>query len=398
MFIKESYKVDKELNNVIDDLLLEEELFEDLGKERKEDRLDIKRFELLMRKLYKLGEKREPKTFLKNNLGSNSVIISLTKANMIKDVMDFLKSINQRLYIEALRLFTGVSRNQEVSIYNFNDVKDFGVRDEYGLHLFEKTSMRMSENGKSKIYVVLFEELGESFVERINSLLNSGDMCSFKDMFKLIHELAHGFDKKVPEKSIFFDKNLDGKMDNKELPENAEAFLSETTAIFFECLLGDYLIKKNAANRVIVNLIISNRINSNRECVFYAGIKSALMVKKMEDGLVDENDFLQILASYDEDDGDFIKEMLKDEPFLYTDRKYAMAELLVPTMIKRYRENEEKGKERLVDYLESVKRNDFTGALAAFDISLTKNGIYELLANVNEFEKEYLEERDIGER
>ena len=51
-----------------------------------------------------------------------------------------------------------------------------------------------------------------------------------------------------------------------------------------------------------------------------------------------------------------------------------------------------------MEYLDAVKRNDFSGALSAFDISFTKKGVKELLENLQNFEKKYLEDIDLGER
>ena len=159
-------------------------------------------------------------------------------------------------------------------------------KDENGFALFEKSSMRMTERGMSKIYIVLFEELNKSNVQNIFAILNSEEDCSFKDMFKLMHELAHGFDKKEPETQIDFTTDLTSSKSDADLPKTAENFLSETTAIFFEHLLGDFLIEKNLSNKGIVKQMIISRIESSRECALYAGIKSSLMVKKLDKGLI----------------------------------------------------------------------------------------------------------------
>lgn len=398
MILKDVYDLDDELNSVIDDLLFEDELFEMADPDNSSSRLSIRQFEYIMRKMY---EKR----IVRKSLGimddeeviDTDVIVSINRGCMIRNVMDFLKSIDISLHVEALKLFTGISRNQEIKFYNYSEILDFKGKDENGFALFEESSMRMTERGMSKIYIVLFEELNKSNVQNVFAILNSKDDCSFKDMFKLVHELAHGFDKKAPEPKIDLDTNIDLAKSDIELPKTAENFLSETTAILFEHLLGDFLIEKNSSNKGIVKQMIANRIESSRECALYAGIKSSLMVKKIDKGLISKADFLDTVDQYGEDE-DFIRDVLKEDPFLFTDRKYAMALLLVPTMLKKYREDKVNGNKRIMEYLDAVKRNDFTGALSAFDISFAKKGVNELLVNLQNFEKKYLEDIDLGER
>lgn len=398
MILKDVYDLDDELNSIIDDLLFEDELFEMADPDNSDSRLSIRQFEYIMRKMHEIRFVSEKSIIIGDEEAKDTeVIVSINRGCMIRNVMDFLKSIDISLHLDALKLFTGISKNQEIKFYNYSDIPDFKGKDENGFALFENSSMRMTERGMSKIYIVLFEELNKSNVQNIFEILNSKEDCSFKDMFKLIHELAHGFDKKDPETQIDFTTDLASSKSDADLPKTAENFLSETTAIFFEHLLGDFLIEKNPSNKGIVKQMIISRIESSRECALYAGIKSSLMVKKIDKGLISKGDFIDTVDQYGEDE-DFIRDVLKEDPFLFTDRKYAMALLLVPTMLKKYREDKVLGNRRVMEYLDAVKRNDFSGALSAFDISFTKKGVKELLDNLQNFEKKYLEDIDLGER
>ena len=272
MILKDVYDLDDELNSIIDDLLFEDELFEMADTDNSDSRLSIRQFEYIMRKMHERRFVREKSSIIEDEEAKNTeVIVSINRGCMIRNVMDFLKSIDISLHVDALKLFTGISKNQEIKFYNYSDILDFKGKDENGFALFEKSSMRMTERGMSKIYIVLFEELNKSNVQNIFAILNSEEDCSFKDMFKLMHELAHGFDKKEPETQIDFTTDLTSSKSDADLPKTAENFLSETTAIFFEHLLGDFLIEKNPYNKGIVKQMIISRIESSRECALYAG-------------------------------------------------------------------------------------------------------------------------------
>ena len=182
-------------------------------------------------------------------------------------------------------------------------------------------------------------------------------------------------------------------VNSDDLPKTAETYLSETTAIFFENVLGDYLISKDPNNRVVVEQILRDRIMSNRSLTEMVGFKTSLMIEKEENGWVSDERTRDIAAAFGMtlDEG---KESVTESPFLYSDRKYVLAELFVPTMIKKYKENKEEGNKRILKYLKAVKNNDFRGALSAFDITLNRAGLEELLKNLREYESKYLHDFD----
>ena len=123
------------------------------------------------------------------------------------------------------------------------------------------------------------------------------------------------------------------------------------------------------------------------------GFKTSLMMDKEENSLVSDERTRDIAAAFGMtlEEG---KESVTETPFLYSDRKYVLAELFVPTMIKKYKENKEEGNKRILNYLNAVKNNDFKGALLAFDITLNRAGLEELLKNLKEYESRYLHDFD----
>ena len=78
---------------------------------------------------------------------------------------------------------------------------------------------------------------------------------------------------------------------------------------------------------------------------------------------------------------------------------YVLGLLLVPTFIKRYKEDRASGRLRVINYVNCIKQNDFKGALASFDVDLTsQKSIDELFDNLMQYMKEQYEgSKDIHE-
>ena len=394
--IKDFGVIDQEFNSVIDDLFIEEEILADADKENKGARLSLKFLNHVVKQMILQRRNRSVRKDIIMPADEKSrVVITMGKNEMIKTALDLLGSIDRELYIETLRGIIGLRENEEIVIYNYYSVKDFNKFDERGFKEFERRSMRMSDKGRSKIYLVLMENLNREDATNLNNLIQSKDVCSFEDLFKFIHEVAHGFDKNYEQCSVVNVEKMPGETDvnSDDLPKTAETYLSETTAIFFENVLGDYLISKDPNNRVVVEQILRDRIMSNRSLTEMVGFKTSLMIEKEENGWVSDERTRDIAAAFGMtlDEG---KESVTESPFLYSDRKYVLAELFVPTMIKKYKENKEEGNKRILKYLKAVKNNDFRGALSAFDITLNRAGLEELLKNLREYESKYLHDFD----
>ena len=388
--------IDQEFNSVIDDLFIEEEILSDADIDNVSSRISLKFLNYITKQMILQRRNRSiRKEITMPDHDNNRVVITMGRSQMLKTALDLLKSIDNELYVETLKGLIGLRDNEEIVIYNYYSVQDFSKCDERGFKEFERKSMRMSDKGRSKIYLVLMENLNREDALNLNKIIQSGDVCSFEDLFKFIHEIAHGFDKNYEQCSVVNVEKYPGEqpLNGDDLPKTAETYLSETTAIFFENVLGDYLISKNPKNRVVVEQILRDRIISNRSLTELVGFKTSLMMDKEENSLVSDERTRDIAAAFGMtlEEG---KESVTETPFLYSDRKYVLAELFVPTMIKKYKENKEEGNKRILNYLNAVKNNDFKGALLAFDITLNRAGLEELLKNLKEYESRYLHDFD----
>ena len=392
MEYREFGTIDQEFNSVIDDLFIEEEILADADKENMDSRISLKFLNYITRRMIAQRKKENlKKVIISLDEDDRRVVITIGRCDMIKAALDFLDTIDKELYIGTLKGLIGLKENEEIVIYNYYSVKDFDKCDERGFKEFERKSMRMSDKGRSKIYLVLMDNLNREDATNLNKLISSSDVCSFEDLFKFIHEVAHGFDKNYEQLSVVNVEKKPGSKDvnDDDLPKTAETYLSETTAIFFENVLGDHLISKCPANRVVVEQILRDRIISNRTLTDMVGLKTSLMLEKDERGFV-SNEVSSEIASMFGLTFEEGKESIAESPFLYSDRKYVLAELFVPTMIKRYKEDRENGNKRILNYLNAVKNNDFRGALASFDITLNRAGLEELLNNLREYEAKYM--------
>ena len=387
---------DLELNMATDDLWLEDEILEGADEENKDSRISIKDLNHIVLRMKLNRSNKETSAIIPDE---DDFVYTMEKNKMVKCALDFLRSIDLNLYLSTLKMIIGLNSTDDIKMYNYHGVTDFSRKDKDGFRDFEERSQRMSDNGKSRIYLVLMENIGRDEALRLSKMVNLNDVCTYSDLFKLVHELAHGFDKKNNGISIVTDVGSLGIDENKDIPKTAETYLSETTAILFENLLADYMIKQNPSNRAAVEQIMRKRIKSNRLATDSVGIKTSMMLAYKRSKIVFDERVETFSELFDIDSEDF-KESLKELPVLYYDRKYALAELFVPTMIKKYKENRIRGIGRLLEYLEAVKNNDFKGALDAFDITLDKKGLDLLLKNMKEYEESYFRDvdfTDVGE-
>lgn len=333
---------------------------------------DLLRIENQEHKKRNIPEKRIPINF------ESSIYICVTTAEAIKNVLNFVKEIDDKLYIESLKLFIGLKK-ESMQIYNLYD-------EEVKKKIKNRELKRDSCNNRKGTFVVLNEYLDEKTAKELLKVVKE-DKCSVFEMIKLMHELSHTFDKDVSKRLPNREQILDHKfIDN--FPSVVEEYLCETTAVFFETIFGDYLVRKQPELKSIVDEKIKTRILTNLNCVSNTRLKSGLVKISDENGNVPE-DFL------DKDVGrpkkaETERKLLSD-PHLYRARRYAISLFLVPTIVKVYRENPKKGNERIKEYLKCCKNNDFEGVLASFGINIRdKDNYKQSLENYRDYISRYL--------
>lgn len=308
----------------------------------------------------------------------SSIGVYITTSEAIKNVLNFVKEIDDNLYIQSLKLFIDLKEGT-INIYNLYD-------EDVKKKIRNRELSKRSCNNNNGTYVVLREYIDEKTAKEISNVVKS-DKCSIYEMIKLMHELSHNFDKKfsklVPTGEQILNYNC-----IYNTPQVTEFYLCETTAVFFETIFGDYLVKQKPELRSIVEEKIKNRILTNLKCVNETRMKSDLVLVSEKEGKVPD-DFLDKTVPKRKK-AEIEKRLLRD-PDLYVARRYANSMFLVPTMVKVYRENPEKGNERIRKYLECCKNDDFDGALASFGINVRdKDNYNKALENYRDYIIKYL--------
>lgn len=157
---------------------------------------------------------------------------------------------------------------------------------------------------------------------------------------------------------------------------------------FFEIIFGDYLVKQKPELKPIIEEKIKTRILTNLRSVSETRLKSELVKVSDENNGVPKDFLDKVVGSKKKEETE--KRLLSD-PHLVVSRRYAISMFLVPTMAKVYRENPERGKERIKEYLKCCKNNDFEGALASFGINVRdKDNYKQSLENYRGYIEKYL--------
>ena len=333
---------------------------------------DLLRIENQEHKKRNIPEKRIP-----INLESSIYICTFT-AEAIKNVLNFVKEIDDKLYIESLKLFIGL-KEKSIHIY---DIYDDDVKKKIKNRELNESSCN---NGKGT-YVVLNEYLDEKTAKDFSKIVN-GDKCSVFEMIKLMHELSHNFDTNINNDVQTRREILETKHKDKFYPITEE-YLCETTAVFFETIFGDYLVSQKPELKPIIEEKMKNRILTNLKSVYKTRLKSELVKVSDENNGVPKDFLDKVVGPKKREETE--KRLLSD-PRLAVSRRYAISMFLVPTMVKVYRENSKKGKERIKEYLKCCKNNDFEGALSSFGINIRdKDNYKQSLENYRAYIEKYL--------
>jgi len=166
-------------------------------------------------------------------------------------------------------------------------------------------------------------------------------------------------------------------------------YLGETTAILFECILGDYLERKNPNYSVLVRQNAKERMQSCINSMYSTGLKSGLVREYESSGAITKG-YIDSMIHFFHAKKDSMDRIKKD-PEICSSRQYALAGFLVPTMIKEYRKDRIEGNKKIARYLECCINDDFEGALNVFGIDI---GDTKILNTMIDNFKEYLDELD----
>lgn len=298
----------------------------------------------------------------------------------LKEILSFLKEIDENLYTIALNIYLGQS-SDTINIYSIQD--DY-YKKQIESGKLNKESLNTGGEGVKNAFVVLDAELNNTTYQKIKKIIGSGK-CTFNEKKNIMHETAHFFDKSASKKAITLEDLRDPNYE--PLPQLTSFFLTETTAIFFETIFAQHLAKKDPSLQPLADEIIEKRIGLNILAVEKTLAMTSMVSAKREFGFIPDG-FLDYFA--DENKVQDLRDEIVFSPFLYHPRRYALAQLFVPTMLKIYNTDKEAGKGRIKKYLECCRNDDIMGALKSFDLDITDEKNYEyLLKNYRDYVAKY---------
>ncbi len=289
----------------------------------------------------------------------------LSKEEAIKTMLNFFKSIDEEYYNKAIQTVLQQSNKIKMNIYNRKKIKNYDLQDENGIKEYDIGGSVSSRKGFSIVHIPV----------------NDDKHLTIDELYTLVHEIVHLFDRPdtytAPTKNDLIEK---GNFEEDKI--DAVDLLSESITILFEGMLTDYLLKNTTYSRSAIKEHICYRTKNlyiHTEQVY----AMLLLAKQKEKEDIISREWIKntILNNYF--NPEYIKAILdniinNNGEGMQIEKRYAIAGLIYPTIIKQYLNDKENGVKKIKQYIELVKNNDFYGALSVFDIQLNKEGINKL--------------------
>ena len=299
----------KKLNSKIDEVIAEKNSMP----------INYDLLEQVLGTMLKHSRYKEPTSF--------PTVVQIKKEEMLGLTLDFFKSIDERLYEEAVNTIIKKHNNIKVNIYNIHNIKDFNQQNEFGMTDYEKGGSVQSSKGKATVRVPTKTELSAE-----ESDLIAKDSCTLEDLYTLVHEISHLFDLNMSQNSEDIIKEK-----GKERSVTRE-LLGESTAIAFEAMLTEYLLKNTNYPKQKIQNIMKIRINSSFFDARNAYSKLILAKEKSKNGkitkeyiedFVRKNNFSPGFAKH------IIQDIIRNPKGMQWLKRYALAKLIAPTIIRK---------------------------------------------------------------
>ena len=183
-----------------------------------------------------------------------TTITPIKKEEMLKVTLDFFKSIDPELHRKAVDTILQQSDRIKMNIYNINEIKDFTKEDELEFLKYTRNGNVESRNGSARVNIPTKRELDP----QEEKILKKNE-CTLEDLYTVVHETAHLFDLDLEK----------GKPDREELAGGrskrktriARELLGEATAIAFEGMLSEYLLKNGLYAKCAIQEIANLNMN-----------------------------------------------------------------------------------------------------------------------------------------
>ena len=256
--------------------------------------------------------------------GSFPTVVRIKKEEMLGLTLDFFKSIDETLYEEAVNTIIKKHNNIKVNIYSTHAPENHRRVNEWGMFDYTSNGSVFSKRGKATVNV----PTGTYFREDESKKLGQ-DTCTLEDLYTLVHEIAHLFD-------LDFES---GQSITREL-------LGECTAIAFEDMLTEYLLKNTTYPTSKIREITIERTNSSLidASIAYAELilarektKSGRVTREYIEDFVRKNNFSPQFAK------DMIRQITNDPMGMMYRKRYALARLIAPTITKCTRKGRSTG-------------------------------------------------------
>ena len=321
--------------------------------------------------------------------GSIDIVVPIKKEEMIKIMLDFFMAVDPMFYNKAIRVILGQDKDIRMNIYDVHSVKNFNEEGEEDFIEYTPYGVLQNRKGRALVNIPTHSELSRKESKAINK-----DNLTLDDLYTIVHEISHSFD-----------LNLDlGKPTKKEIAGEDETYednitrelTAEATAIAFEAMLSEYLLKNTSYSKSAVKQKSNRRINSCLQKVRIVYAKLVLAKEKEEKGEITLDFIENKMREYNmsiQGARRLAVNIVNSPRDMLMQNRYAIGGLIAPTIIKTYKT---RGVEALKEYLEQAKQCNLETTLNQIGVQLNDEGINELIANFQEYRQLY--DLDMGER
>ena len=308
-------------------------------------------------------------------------VVALKREKMISIALDFFKSIDKEFYQKARKVILNVDERTNLEIVNANN-----------------------ENRKNRGHVRTFKGKSEVYVptqiELSKNIALKDDMCTLEDLYTLVHEIAHLLDLNYKD-SIPTEEDILSKKSEKFNYKNSftRELFAESTAISFETLLMEYLMRETDYPNLLISQSYVRRVNDFYDMT--ASLYGRLQLIKIQEkkNYIDNNDLVNIAQKYNISSNYLkfiLRKIISDSNVSLTYRnRYVFAGAISPTIVKKYHEE---GSNGLKDYLEAVREDKEDEALEILGIDMNNDGIKQVLKNVIDQDIHMLKNTDKKEK
>lgn len=319
-------------------------------------------------------------------------LVPMTREKMLAVALDFFQSIDEEFYRKAIDLILHQNEKIKFNMYNYHLTKKSRKRDEHGVQEYSDSACVQTENGYSTVFVPLQKKLKK---DHASKLLGKQD-GTLAELYVVVHEIAHLFDLEADVNStITTEEILAGKEHVKPKTVTGD-LLKESTAIAFEFLLSDYLIKKG---EYPISVIVDEDINNIHTAVDRARVvlvELELAKIKKAKGKISNDDIDEIRKKQKVSvpyTRNVAKVIIDSRTGPIFRNRYAIGGLMATTIAKKYQEDKENGVKVLKEYIQASKSGDFDGALLALGIEKTPEDLKKMIRNFNQRKREMFNQK-----